>query len=64
MANISQPKLLELIHAAECWAVELEQYIIPASEQHGDEDSAESQKAELEGIETAVEAARAAIREG
>jgi acetylglutamate kinase len=49
-----------LTHAAGCWRQELQECIIPASQQFDDSESAQAQQAEAEGIAEAIAAARRA----
>lgn len=52
--TIDAEALEMLTHAAGCWRQELQEYIIPASQQFEDSESAQTQQAEAEAIAEAI----------
>lgn len=60
--TIDAETLETLTHAAGCWRQELQEYIIPASQQFEDSESAQSQQAEAEAIAEAMADARQATQ--
>lgn len=52
--TVDAESLETLTHAAGCWRQELQEYIIPASQQFEDLESAQSQQAEAEAIAEAL----------